>query len=86
MTHTLSKTEQADLMAALRQPVVRKALAEALGIIQSEKSGASTLESAAMAYNHLEGASGLVGKLYAMAEIPDEKPIVAPKRFRAITN
>lgn len=84
MTHTLSKTEQVELQALLRQPVVRKAIVEALGLIQNEKANATTLEGAAMAYNYNEGASGLVSKLYWMAEIVEEKPPVTPQRFRKI--
>ena len=84
MTHTLSKDEQAALAEVLRQPVIRKALSEALGLIQMEKANAGALEAAAMAYNFNEGASGMISKLFWMADIK-EAPTPTPRGFRRIT-
>lgn len=83
MSHTLSKEEQAELNAMLESRVMRKALSDALAAVQSERRGATTLEACAMHYNHLEGASGLVSKLYAMSDIAKEVT-VSPRRLRPI--
>jgi hypothetical protein len=69
MALQLSDGQKAELRGALSSPLVQMAMDDALRSVWRKKSGAQSLEEAAMAYNHQSGASDFLNELYSLAEL-----------------
>lgn len=71
MTTPLTTSEKQTLKQLLEHPVMCKALSEVLDEQFAEQRGATTLEACAMAYNHNEGAFGVLNRLHRRAELKE---------------
>jgi hypothetical protein len=81
MALKLTEDQKADLRGMLENKLMTLAMEEALRETWRRKGGAETLEAAAMAYNHLAGASGVLDELFSMAE-SKEKISITPRKLR----
>lgn len=69
MNETFSDSQKAILREILSNPLLELAMQSALSDVWKGLAGATTLEGAALAYKQMEGASGVLTKLYSMAEL-----------------
>lgn len=82
MKTELTDEQKAELRSMIDSPLLSYALTEALRSVHDEQRGATTLESAAMAYSYQSGARNVLSHLFTMAESKRPSTAITPRKLR----
>ena len=82
MKTELSEGQKAELREMLESGILAYALTEALRSVHDEQKGATSLESAAMAYSYQAGATNVLSHLFTMAESKKPSTTITPRKLR----
>lgn len=78
----LTEEQKASLRGMIESPLLSFAFSEALRNVHNEQKGKESIDTAAMAYSYLCGASNVLSHLFTMAESKKENPSVTPRKLR----
>lgn len=85
MSEAFSSNEKAELRSILENPTLQKAFQQALTDVWKDLGGAQTLEAAALAYKHQEGATAVLKRLHAFVEVRKDFT-VNPRKLKHTTH